>query len=232
LAEPGIDHSVLETNPLLIRPNEGQVYTLLYPRESFAVNLGVGLRLSRRWELLTGVGLMNSEQGQLQRGTANLLSLSEGPVSATEAVQQYDLMVLWRQRQLEIPLSLRYQVLRIGRHELSAAFGVAADRSWRGQISSFQMGENGLVPSASPDPIYDEGGRGFITPEAQNLLSFRAWHAHLQSSLWYSYQVMPQWQVYLGPTVKYHLRGAYEGVAARDQMRYRVGMELGLRFGQ
>lgn len=233
LQAPGVDHSLLETDPLLISPREGNVYTLQYPRQSLALNLGLGWQLRPRWELMSGVALLFSETGRLQRGTVDLTTLPADGTRAEEAVQAYNLRMLWRQHQVEIPLLLRYEALRRGRHRLSLVFGASANRIWT-PLQSFDLQPAAAdpQPSLQPDPLFDSSARSFTTPDAQTLLRFRRWHAHLDARAWYAYQLTPQWQLYAGPTLKSHLSGAYEGLAARDQMRYRVGLELGLRFGQ
>lgn len=230
--DPSVDHSILETDSRLIRPNVGQVYTLQYPRRSFSLNLGVGYRFARRWELVSGLSLMRSEVGQLQRGTIDLLNLYEDGPRAEEVVQAFDLIMHWRQTQLEIPLAFSFEALRLGRHRLYLMAGASADVIINTPIESFDLGQEVDQPSIEPDPIFNPSDRSFTTPKAQTLLSLRQWHAHLDARLWYAYQVAPRVQLYLGPTAKYHLRGAYDGLAARDQMKYRLGWELGLRFGQ
>jgi hypothetical protein len=231
-ADPSVDHSLLETDSRLIRPNVGQVYTLQYPRRSLSLNLGVGYRLGPRWEVVSGLSLMRSEIGQLQRGTIDLLNLYQDGPRAEEVVQEFDLILHWRQTQLEIPLALSFEALRRGRHRLYLMAGAAADVIINTPIESFDLAPDSEAPTTEPDPIFNRSERSFTTPAAQKLLSLRPWHAHLDARLWYAYQLAPRMQLYLGPTAKYHLRGAYDGLAARDQMKYRLGWELGLRFGQ
>lgn len=228
---PKHDHSLLETPTFSVSQTEGQVYTVRYPRQSTVVSVGVDYRLTRRWSLISGLSLFYSDTGFLQRGVALFPNITPGGTPAVEEVDEFNLELYWHQRQIEMPLALQVDVLQLGSHRVSVMSGVSMNRVWRTPIWSLDPSQTNEEQSAEIDPIYEPSNRSLVTGEAQQLLRFRGWHSHIDARVWYRFQSSRRWSLYTGPTAKYHLRGAYEGLAARAQMRYRLGWELGVRFG-
>jgi len=226
------DHSLVEQDQFGIGtafPNHA--YILQYPRQSFSAGALLSYRMSYRWSLQAGAILMVSEGGSLKHGDLDPTLLNEGPVRPEDAIRTYDLELSWRQSAIEMPVRAQYLVTRKGRHSLNAIGGISVNRA----LSLFRWSDattqDRLDPQNLPEEVYATESQTIVTEGEQDLLRFRNWHAHLDGRILYGLQVRPQLGLYVGPSMKYHLRGSYAGLAARDQMRYRLGFELGMRFG-
>lgn len=233
LKPPVVDHSLVETDQRFITPNVGQVHVLNYPKQRLALGALIGRRVSPRVSLETGLLYSHSEEGVYQRGVTDPSLFSDGGTPAQEAVRQYNLELRWRQSYLELPLRAIVHLWRGSGQSLSVMGGLALNRNVQRiepNNAQYFRASDETVNQTSDQPYLDLGGN-LVTTTGAPLLGMRTWHSQAQTGFIYAVDWGANRRLYVSPTFKYLLRGAYEGSAALDQMRYHLGLEVGMQWG-
>ncbi|MEM9985774.1 MAG: hypothetical protein AAF804_11855 [Bacteroidota bacterium] len=234
---PNVDHSLLESDQRFISQQAAPVHVVNYPRQRFTTRIFIGKPLGPKLSLEAGIALSLSEQGRYRQGLSSPELLINGPVTADMAVREFSVQHLWQQNYIELPVRLNYQIWRRGAHGLSIQAGLAANRT----LQNLQQPQNNTErsPVATSDFSSNDGlslafsqEGGLVTSEEVDLLRIRPWHSHFAGGIQYERQMGQGYRLYLGPSAKYLLTGAYGGQAATGQMRYYLGVEMGLRLGQ
>ena len=233
---PNVDHSLLESDQRFISQQAAPVHVVNYPRQRFTSRIFIGKSLGPKLSVEVGLALSLSEQGRYRQGLSSPELLVNGPITADMAVREFSVQHLWQQNYLELPVRLNYQIWRRGANGLNIQAGLAVNRT----LQNLQQSRNSLAATSELGEDFSNNGLslafsqegGLVTSEEVELLRIRPWHSHFAGGIQYERQMGKAYRFYLGPSVKYLLTGAYGGQAATGQMRYYLGVEMGLRLGQ
>ncbi len=229
---PSVDHALLERYRRSISAPSEQIHTLNYPRQHYNAKVLVGLRLGPRLSLETGLVLSMSEPGLYRRGELPVYPTSDGSTPVQEVVQQYQVQLNWQQNYLELPLRVTYPLWQKGSHRLISQLGLSLNRNFHGMGNMEAQVEAQAHTDQRDAPVYLNTDGAIVTADNEELLRLRPWYSHVSTGLMYEKKVGRKAWLSMGPSVKYMLSGAYAGEAAVDQMRYHIGVEMGLRLGQ
>lgn len=206
-------------------PNTDIYYRVTYPKNALTANLQAEYFLRPRLSLSSGLTLTLFGEGHYEEG---ILIMTDGmpydPLTSTPTTTDLSLGVSsstdFQTVQIGVPLQLNYYLQR-GRSSwvLSGGLSVAQQLSW-GVTRSRSDRENSLNPNTVPDPVQDLGS--FYAHSLQTHASFR---------ILYERQLSTRLAWYVGPSLKYQLNNTSSRALGQSPLRYRAGLEVGVRIG-
>ncbi|MEZ4776032.1 MAG: outer membrane beta-barrel protein [Bacteroidia bacterium] len=206
----------------------GEILSVRFPRAHFQAAAGGEFYLRPNLSLQAGLGYAVSEYGIFRYGSLNpaiadqLANNPSGQVVISFSSFDFQPEEIFRTEQLELPVGVNYY-LRRGRSSLVLSAGISGNRLVSRRTNY----------KANALDIENSFGRNTLsslpTPNAE-LLVYRKYHLYTSASATYQYQVQPQWAFFTGPQIKYQLTDVFAGSAAEDQLPYRFGWQVGVRF--
>ena len=193
------------------------IYAVSFPRTGFTGRIGLAYQLTSRISIESGVGLSHIGQGQYKVGILG----AERPVGPTSPEQNivYEDPYSFAQTQIELPLLLNFALHR-GENSWIFSPGIAFNHQlqWK-------------VRQTSTEVLLNEE-RSILNPAGTLVLGQRKWYPHLQGKLLYQRALTPGTALFAGPVFQYQLGGSYAGAQSVGQVRYRVGVEVGILLGR
>lgn len=206
----------------------GEILSVRFPRAHFQAAAGGEYYLLPNLSLQAGFGYSVSEYGIFRYGSLNsaiadqLTNNPNGQLVITLSSFDFQPEEIFRTEQLELPVGMNYY-LRRGRSSLVLSAGISANR----------LVSRRTEYKANTVDLENNFGRNTLstlpTPDAE-LLVYRKYHLYGSFSALYQYQLKPEWAIFAGPQLKYQFADVFAGSAAQDQLPYRLGLQIGVRF--
>ena len=206
-------------------PNDSAYYLIAYPENALTASVQAEYFLRPRLSIQSGLSLTVFDRGRYEEGVF-ARSTQTDPLTGIPIPNNQNPNVsaatAFHTLQAGVPLQLNYYLRRgMSSWVLSGGLSLAQQLSW-GTSHSNQEKDFASDPGG-PNPPASESEAG--TFYARSLQS------HATCRLLYERQLSAHTAWYIGPSFKYRLNNAPAGTLGQSPLRYRAGLEMGIRLG-
>lgn len=219
-----------ESFSLLSTPQDSiGLYRMEFARSGLGLQGGLSWQLNRQWSVGLGIEGSVSSRSTYTKGLLvvpvqgpSIIDQFVGPVEVTEDDVLQEVAETLRAWQLGVPVQLKWHPQGIQRGwQLGLSGGLTYSRN---PVQRSDANQPAFVPVSELD------ARNIYTHLDQTYVRVNAWHAWSEGTVQYGWRLPNGTALVMGPYVRHFLTAPYSGLAAPNQMRYRVGwrFQIGL----